>query len=1122
MNIKKSLIKNNKLARISLGVLSLLAFLGTVNIVHGDDNGTCTPDYSCGISTCLTKTCIDPICGQTIYGQNAEQSCIDSMPCTQTLAGEIGNCTGNPTTPSNPSPGTPTDPTSSGNSAGKASADALTKPGDLLVYMGTYGTVEGGNKYTAECQAVYAQIQADLTANASNSSWYNEYIAEIKVRNMLGLLEETVENMGDGLSGQGAIDFVNKYVNPILVSKNLSPYSSAEISAAMAVQSGTGVALNDDKDKLTASKISDMFSNTARYSGPAGDGCIEAFQPFYCANLWITGDSATYSCCKTPTPPQSGCECSGNPGDPFSAIIYCPSGQTCQNCKCVAGSTPTETTPSDTQNPTLETNPTKGAGTVPSKPMVDKPSGTSFATSPGKFRVTSNNASSIFYTIKSTTDGSTPTDPAIPVTTSADGSFIGYDGSCSGCSFTDISLTYRGGSETKYKILFKAKNSNGDSPVSDIFSYSVAGSTSPTTPICAASFSASTTSAGVNNLSLMAPATAYLDFSSTGADRMTASCTKPLEITPAVEVPSSYVNYPFPFTATQTGTETCTFVPYKNGVAGTPCSASVIVSKAATPTQPTDTCECTNGPFSGGSACTGGTCDGCHCDYSKCTPDCNCAASTPVGSTCSNGCGGTCNGTNTSGTGTIPPATNSKYKSITQFQQSYCERDTAGYCSSYTPKKTGFRNLYPPSTDPNYTSQNKQSLYMGAMGYGAAANSTQISYSESELDYFKVYFPPSSTEVDITLANGQDPHPAGSYLYAVARFGEPPTGDYSDINQLKAKAKHEAGKLSDITGQDYITTYSGGITNIFSDLFNENTGTKFQGGWVYVRVIRSDTPIHSISASSHINNLQNYTAWYNNLTTNNGWQTDGDPNDSASASPDCAQKTCLGNSCYNGTTHVAGEKTTDCATGEAKMNPTSIKSATVDNQPTVAETAFLTWNTSTNTKKLEVACAGPTIIPRMDIQLTSALWQADAAKSGLYTKPTTSTPDGYPGWFHPNTYGTEICTFYPTNTKDGLPGTPFSAFVQVNDKAVCGNNIVEGAGTEKEECDYTPSTGLTSYVPCPDGKTCQDCKCVSLTKANNYICQPDNPGCEKTTCKNVKCDDGCNEIQGLADCDGTK
>ncbi|MFZ2226674.1 MAG: SGNH/GDSL hydrolase family protein, partial [Candidatus Moraniibacteriota bacterium] len=426
------------------------------------------------------------------------------------------------------------------------------------------------------------------------------------------------------------------------------------------------------------------------------DGCIEAFQPFYCANLWITGDAQTYHCCKTPTPPQSGCECSGNPGDPFSAIIYCPSGQTCQNCQCVASTenpapAPAPVTPSLSVSPASASGPapldvnftlTNGTGCInymcgvgfgaseyeyeksfrctyptagtylasiecagskiektisvtdsgaqnptvennaPDKPTVSPTSGTNFTVSPGEFgmvTITSNNASSIFHTLKYTTDGSTPADPSIPVTTSAEGSFVGYNGSCSGCDHYGISLSYRGGLETKYKILVKAKNSYGDSPVSDVFSYSVKNNASPenpTSPTCTASFSASTTSVGVSSLSLTAPATAYLNFNSSGADKLMVSCSGQFPLTPAVEVPPSYSNYPFPFSATQTGTETCTFVPYKNGVAGTTsCQASVIVSKPPTPTQPTGTCECSaNSPFSGGSSCASGTtCDGCHC-----------------------------------------------------------------------------------------------------------------------------------------------------------------------------------------------------------------------------------------------------------------------------------------------------------------------------------------------------------------------------------------------------------------------------------------------------------------------------------------------------------------------------
>jgi hypothetical protein len=150
------------------------------------------------------------------------------------------------------------------------------------------------------------------------------------------------------------------------------------------------------------------------------------------------------------------------------------------------------------------------------------------------------------------------------------------------------------------------------------------------------------------------------------------------------------------------------------------------------------------------------------------------------------------------------------------------------------------------------------------------------------------------------------------------------------------------------------------------------------------------------------------------------------------------------------------------------------------------------------------------------MQLTSALWQQEAATTGFYTKPSSTTPDGYPAWFPVGASGTEVCTFYPTNETDGLPGTPFSLTIQVLGNSTCGNNIVEGT----EECDYTSSTGLNSDVLCPTGKTCEDCKCVALSDANKYVCQPDDSGCAKNTCKDVKCFDGCNYRQGTKDCKG--
>jgi hypothetical protein len=1138
MNIKKSLIKNNKWMNLSLGILSLIVFFGTTNIAYGE-NDYCSPDYSCASSTCLLSTCIDPNCGQTIYGQKSDQACIDNMPCTQTLAGEIGNCTGNPTTPTNPDPGTPTNPAPTGSSGGKASADALTKPGDLLTYMGTYGTAEGGNKYTAECQAVYAQMKADLTAHASDINWYNEYIAEIKVRNMSALLEETVEIMGDGLTGQGAIDFVNKYVNPIVVSKNYLAYSSTEVTAIMATQTGFGTGLNDDKDKLTASKISSMFSNSNRYSGPASDGCVEAFQPFYCANLWITGDKETYKCCKTPTPPQSGCECSGNPDEPtaFSPVIYCATGKTCQDCKCVTGTTPikndkTSKTPSLSASVTSGTaplndvnftltngtgcinymcgvgfgaskyeyeksfscsyptagtyvasiecagskiektinvidydnqNPTRVTGTIPDKPVVSPVSGTSFATSPGEITVTSSNATDIFYTIKATTDGSTPADPSVPVTTSANGSFIGYDGGCFGCSSTSISLTHRGGLETKYKILFRAKNSKGDSLVSDVFSYSVKSNTSPenpTSPTCTASFSASTTSAGVSSLSLTAPATAYLSFNSSGADKLMVSCTGQFPLTPAVEVPPVYSNYPFPFTATQTGTETCTFVPYKNGVAGTKsCSASVIVNKATAQTQPTDKCECTtNTAFGGGDPCTGGTCDGCHCDYSSCKAKCDCASSTPVGSTCSNGCGGTCAGTKNggaAGTGNedILPLPASIYKSIWQFQM-------IGEDGAKRPSALGYKNFNSPDANWNHSGTSGEITLSAEQLYNCDnqnfiqyQNVSSCQYSGDNMRIFKVYLAPGAGG-DIYLSNSQGN--GGSIV--IARFGEPPQGSYSKADITKDGKYVSVGEanIEKTTGKDFVKVTGDGLTSIFKGGVAENS----PGGWLYVRVIPNDADIQQLDYMAYANYAK-YKTWYDKMTTDKKWDANGDPlesttiptpapaNPTSFTGPDCAAKTCKDVACdsKSGAANpwVLGTKTEGCATVTASFNLKTIDSI-AGSQPTQAEVAFLTWNSS-GASKMEVACTGPAVITKGGIQLTSDLWQADATKSGLYVKPANA-PNGYPGWFPKGTSGPETCTFYPTNP-DGSPGIPYATSIEVTKPNTANRTLTTNSVSNK-------------------------------------------------------------------------
>jgi|GEM_PF-5804291 len=600
-------------------------------------------------------------------------------------------------------------------------------------------------------------------------------------------------------------------------------------------------------------------------------------------------------------------------------------------------------------------------------------------------------------------------------------------------------------------------------------------------PTCIASFSPT---------SLTVPGTSNLTFSSSGTDKLLGYCTGPIPI-PEGDYGLAYSGYPFPFTTTQTGTETCIFTPYNGATVGATCSASVIVNANNTTcecttnaafgggdpctggycdgchcvynaipgvvvngvcgsangqafssapnanlcsagmasiisgsgpwtwtcsgsgggttancnaTKSSGACECTtNAAFGGGDPCTGGTCDGCHCDYSDCKSNCACAADVLVGSTCSNGCGGYCNGTKTD-----TPAPNPDSNCGTAANSNYaCEAtQTSGtLCVSGV---TCYPNAgYPPSPCP-----------------------TTIAFSETQAHWY------CGTDQNCYAKKQTDcskPTPVPDPIKNCANMPNPtsfcPNGEMITI------------------------------------------GTDSNGCSIY------------------------------------------DCKQNLPTGADCAQKVCLGNSCWNGTNYVAGAKTTDCATGQAKASPNSVTPITEwTAEHPAKEISYITW-TSTGASKMEAACNGPVIIARGGWYLNTEEWYGNALTT--YKKPTEATPSGYPSWFHVGTSGTEVCTFYPTNKFDGLPGTPFSTTIQVTGAHTCGNNVVE----DQEDCDYNPSSGGVSYVPCPEGKTCADCKCV-VESDNKYVCQPDDPNCAKSTCKNVKCFDGCNKQQGIRDCDG--
>ena len=95
----------------------------------------------------------------------------------------------------------------------------------------------------------------------------------------------------------------------------------------------------------------------------------------------------------------------------------------------------------------------------------------------------------------------------------------------------------------------------------------------PTTPSASASFSP---------VNITAPGTSYLSWSSSNADKVLASCSGPLPVAWG-DYGLSYDSFPFPFTSSQTGTETCSFIPYNGLVAGNITVASVTIGSGFSP-----------------------------------------------------------------------------------------------------------------------------------------------------------------------------------------------------------------------------------------------------------------------------------------------------------------------------------------------------------------------------------------------------------------------------------------------------------------------------------------------------------------------------------------------------------
>ena len=381
----------------------------------------------------------------------------------------------------------------------------------------------------------------------------------------------------------------------------------------------------------------------------------------------------------------------------------------------------------------------------------------------------------------------------------------------------------------------------------------------------------------------------------------------------------------------------------------------------------------------------------------------------------------------------------------------------------------------------------------------------------------------------------------GGGLYFV-RMNEPPQGTYNystthDNLMSNPGNNPQLNSIDDITGKDYIRLLGKSLSPV--DILNITVPDNFPGGWVYIRLISGGGNVQFTSMEySGTVVYDYYKTWYDNMNTTNGWLANGDPGEQTltptpspttptptispttqtpfPSGPDCAAKTCVGNSCYSkdetGNPYIKGTKTTDCATVEIKTSKTSL---------TAPDSSYLTWNT-TNASKLGATCSG--------IYSGDASWYLSNEEC---KKDGQCTDKGYEMKFSSDKFGIETCILYPTNKSDGLPGTPSSFEVEVKEGSnstsptptptatnLCGN----GKKDAGEYCDSTSNEDNCSI----SGGTCNSaCKCIQNSTTSptpsvqqQQACERDNPDCEKVTCNNVYCDDGCGRIKGTRVCDG--
>jgi len=74
---------------------------------------------------------------------------------------------------------------------------------------------------------------------------------------------------------------------------------------------------------------------------------------------------------------------------------------------------------------------------------------------------------------------------------------------------------------------------------------------------------------------------------------------------------------------------------------------------------------------------------------------------------------------------------------------------------------------------------------------------------------------------------------------------------------------------------------------------------------------------------------------------------------------------------------------------------------------------------------------------------------------------------------------------------------------------------------ESFTCHYTKAGSYTASIECPNNNIITKVVTVKNPTQSSKACQRDNPDCEKSTCNNVYCFDGCERKKGTRVCDGS-